>query len=141
MTTVRVVLPAHLRGLANVQAEVTVEVPAEPTISDVLDALEADYSALIGTIRDQITGIRRPYMRYIACREDLSHDPPNAPLPESVATGAEALLIVGAIAGGEQPPTTHPIGGTSHLTRAAGSADGMSPCVRGSNDTSPHSSG
>jgi molybdopterin converting factor small subunit len=97
---IRVVLPAHLRTLARVDGEVEVEVEGAPSVQSVLDALEAEYPMLLGTIRDHVTQRRRPFVRFFACAEDLSHDPPNAPLPEAVAIGAEPLLIVGAIAGG-----------------------------------------
>lgn len=100
MTAIRVVLPAHLRTLALVGAEVSVEVPEAPTIADVLDALESTYPALRGTIRDQATGERRPYMRYLACGEDLSHDLPDAHLPDAIIQGMEPLTVIGAIAGG-----------------------------------------
>jgi hypothetical protein len=98
--TVRVVLPAHLRTLARVDGEVKVEVAGPVTQRSVLDALEAAYPALRGTIRDQVTHRRRAFLRLFACEEDLSHESPDAPLPEAVATGAEPLLIVGAMAGG-----------------------------------------
>lgn len=96
---IRVVLPAHLRTLARVDGEVRVDV-AEPTQRSVLDALEARYPTLRGTIRDQLTQRRRPFVRFFACERDLSHEAPDAPLPEPVATGAEPLLVVGAMAGG-----------------------------------------
>jgi hypothetical protein len=97
---IRVVLPAHLRTLARVGDEVEVEVAGAVTQRAVLDALEARYPALCGTIRDQATLRRRPFVRFFACEQDLSHEPPDAPLPEPVATGAEPLYVVGAIAGG-----------------------------------------
>lgn len=97
---IRVVLPAHLRRLARVNGEVTVAVGGIVTQRTVLDALEASYPMLSGTIRDHVTQQRRPYVRFFACSEDLSHESPDAPLPEAVASGAEPLLIVGAIAGG-----------------------------------------
>jgi molybdopterin converting factor small subunit len=97
---IRVVLPAHLRTLARVAGEVTFEVQGRATLRSVLDALEARYPALRGTLRDQVTGERRPFVRFFACEEDLSHESPDAPLPEPVATGAEPFLVVGAIAGG-----------------------------------------
>ena len=100
MTTVRIALPSHLRTLAGVDAEVRVDVPGALTIAAVLDALEAEHPPLVGTIRDRETKVRRPYMRYVACGEDLSHEPPDRPLPDAVARGAEALRLVGAIAGG-----------------------------------------
>jgi sulfur-carrier protein len=97
---IRVVLPAHLRILAGVKGEVALDVAGEVTISAVLDALEAAYPALRGTIRDQVTKQRRPFVRFFACEEDLSHDSPDSRLPAAVCSGAEPLLIVGAIAGG-----------------------------------------
>jgi hypothetical protein len=97
---IRVVLPAHLRTLAGVDGEVRVRVEGPATQRSVLDALEASYPALQGTIRDHVTRERRPLVRVFACAEDVSHEPPDAPLPEAVATGAEPLLIVGAMAGG-----------------------------------------
>ena len=97
---IRVVLPAHLRRLASVQGEVRLEVVDQVTQRSVLDALEARYPMLRGTIRDQVTKERRPFLRFFACEEDLSHDSPDAPLPEAVASGKEPLLIIGAIAGG-----------------------------------------
>ncbi len=93
-------LPSHLRALAGTGAEVRVSVPGAPTIAAVLDALERDHPALRGTIRDRDGGARRPYMRYLACGEDLSHVPPESLLPDAVARGAEPLRVVGAIAGG-----------------------------------------
>jgi molybdopterin converting factor small subunit len=100
VTTVRVSLPPHLRDLAGVGQEVSVEVAVEPTPRAVLDALESRYPALRGTIRDHVTLARRPFVRFFACGEDLSHDSPDAPLPGAVADGAEPFLVVGAIAGG-----------------------------------------
>jgi len=97
---IRVVLPTHLRTLARVGGEVTLELEGPATQRSVLDALEARYPMLRGTIRDQVSGQRRPFVRFFACEEDLSHEPPDAPLPDAVATGAEPLLVVGAIAGG-----------------------------------------
>ena len=97
---IRVVLPAHLRTLAQVSAEVNLEVPGAVTQRSVLDALEASYPVLRGTIRDQVTQQRRPFLRFFACEEDLTHEPPDAPLPDLVAAGTEPLLVVGAIAGG-----------------------------------------
>jgi molybdopterin converting factor small subunit len=97
---IRIVLPAHLRTLAAVGGEVEIEVQGEATLRSVLDALEARYPTLRGTIRDQVTGQRRPFVRFFACGEDLSHQSPDVPLPEAVASGAEPLLLVGAIAGG-----------------------------------------
>ena len=97
---IRVVLPAHLRTLARVNGELQLNVEGQATQRSVLDALEAAYPALCGTLRDQVTLKRRPFVRFFACQEDLSHEPPDAPLPEAVATGAEPFLVVGAIAGG-----------------------------------------
>jgi molybdopterin synthase sulfur carrier subunit len=97
---IRVVLPAHLRTLARVDDEVKVDVESAATQRSVLDALEASYPVLRGTIRDHVTLKRRPYLRFFACEEDLSHEPPDAPLPDAVATGAEPFLVVGAMAGG-----------------------------------------
>lgn len=97
---IRVVLPAHLRTLARVEGEVLLEVRGPVTPASVLDALEARYPMLRGTIRDQVTHKRRPFLRLFACEQDLSHDPADSPLPEAVATGTEPLLIVGAMAGG-----------------------------------------
>ena len=97
---IRVVLPAHLRNLARVGGELKVEVTGPATQASVLDALEAGYPMLRGTIRDHVTHKRRPMVRFFACQEDLSHDPPDNPLPESVATGKEPFFIIGAIAGG-----------------------------------------
>jgi len=97
---IRIVLPAHLRTLAGVGSELKIEVEGEATQRSVLDALEARYPMLRGTIRDQVTGQRRPFVRLFACGEDLSHQSPDALLPEAVASGAEPLLLVGAIAGG-----------------------------------------
>lgn len=97
---IRVQLPAHLRTLARVEGDVTLEVEGEVTQRSVLDALEASYPALRGTIRDHVTQKRRPFVRFFAGQEDLSHESPDAPLPEAVAKGAEPLVILGAIAGG-----------------------------------------
>jgi len=97
---IRVVLPYHLRTLAQAGAEVHLEVDGPVTQRSVLDALEARYPMLRGTIRDQATQERRPLIRFFACKQDLSHVSPDAPLPEAVATGAERLILVGAIAGG-----------------------------------------
>ena len=97
---VRVQLPYHLRNLAKVNAEITLEVAAPVTIRSVLDALEARYPMLAGTIRDRETLRRRPFLRFFACEEDLSHESPDALLPRAVAEGREPLLIIGAIAGG-----------------------------------------
>jgi molybdopterin converting factor small subunit len=97
---IRIVLPAHLRTLAGAGGEVEIEVHGEATQRSVLDALEARYPMLRGTIRDGLTGQRRPFVRFFACGEDMSHESPDVPLPAAVASGAEPLLLVGAIAGG-----------------------------------------
>ena len=97
---IRVVLPTHLRTLAKVDGELKLEVEGLVTQRSVLDALEAKYPALRGTIRDHVTRERRPFIRFFACEEDLSHASPDAPLPDAVAKGAEPFLVVGAIAGG-----------------------------------------
>ena len=97
---IRVVLPAHLRTLAHVDGEVELHVEGPVTQRAVLDALEARYPMLRGTIRDHVTQQRRAFVRFFACEQDLSHEPPDVPLPDAVATGAEPFLIVGAIAGG-----------------------------------------
>jgi molybdopterin converting factor small subunit len=97
---IRVVLPTHLRQLAHVDGEVKLQIEGPVTQGSVLDALEARYPMLRGTIRDQVTHKRRAFVRFFACGEDLSHEPPYAALPEKVATGAEPYMIVGAIAGG-----------------------------------------
>jgi len=97
---IRVGLPVHLRKLAHVEREVQLEVAAPITQRAILDALEASYPMLRGTIRDHVTLQRRPFVRFFACGEDLSHEPSDAPLPDAVATGIEPLLIVGAMAGG-----------------------------------------
>lgn len=97
---IRVVLPAHLRRLAQVSGEVNLDVNGEVTQRSVLDALEATYPMLRGTIRDQSTFQRRPFIRFFACQQDLSNDPPDTPLPSQVKEGAEPLMVVGAIAGG-----------------------------------------
>jgi molybdopterin synthase sulfur carrier subunit len=97
---IRVVLPAHLRNLARVDGEVHLQVAGEITQRSVLDVLEAQYPVLRGTIRDHGTQKRRAFVRFFACEQDLSHEPPDAPLPEPVATGAEPFLVVGAMAGG-----------------------------------------
>ncbi len=100
MTKIRVVLPPHLRTLAHAGAEVELDLDGAPTQRSVLDALEARYPMLRGTIRDHATQKRRPFLRFFACEQDLSLESPDAPLPESVASGAEPFLIIGAIAGG-----------------------------------------
>ena len=97
---IRVVLPQHLRTLARVDGEVELQVEGPVTQRSVLDALEARYPVLRGTIRDHVTQRRRPFVRFFACEQDLSHEPPDAPLPDAVAMGAEPFLVVGAIAGG-----------------------------------------
>ena len=97
---VRVVLPAHLRTLAHLDGEVKLDVEGPVTQRSVLDTLEADYPMLRGTMRDQVTQQRRAFLRFFACQEDLSHESPDAPLPDAVARGAEPFLIVGAMAGG-----------------------------------------
>ncbi len=97
---IRVVLPAHLRTLARVSDEVSLEVEGRATLASVLDALEARYPVLCGTMRDHDTHKRRAFVRFFACEEDLSHDPPDTPLPEAVVTGDEPFLVVGAMAGG-----------------------------------------
>lgn len=100
VATVRVVLPYHLRRLANVGAEVPLVLKGPITRGTVLDALESQYPMLCGTIRDHVTGQRRPFLRFFACEQDLSHEPADAPLPEAVASGTEPFFVVGAIAGG-----------------------------------------
>ena len=97
---IRVILPFHLRNLAQVGSEVTLEVEAPATLRSVLDALEARYPMLRGAIRDHDTQQRRPFLRFFACEEDLSHNPPYAPLPDAVASGKEPFIVIGAIAGG-----------------------------------------
>ena len=97
---IRVILPFHLRTLARVDGEVELEIKGTATQRSVLDALEARYPVLCGTIRDHVTRERRPFIRFFACEQDLSHESPDAPLPDSVATGAEPFLVIGAIAGG-----------------------------------------
>ncbi|MGB2643288.1 MAG: MoaD/ThiS family protein [Candidatus Acidiferrum sp.] len=97
---IRVILPPHLRGLAHINGEVELEVAGQVTQRSVLDALEARYPMLSGTIRDHVTQQRRPFLRFFACGEDLSHEQPDAPLPDAVVSGIEPLLILGAIAGG-----------------------------------------
>ncbi|HEX2442477.1 MAG TPA: MoaD/ThiS family protein [Vicinamibacterales bacterium] len=97
---IRVVLPAHLRTLAHVDGDVTLDIDGAVTQRSVLDALEASYPVLRGTMRDQVTQRRRPFVRFFACEQDLSHESPDAPLPDAVARGAEPFFIVGALAGG-----------------------------------------
>jgi molybdopterin synthase sulfur carrier subunit len=97
---IRVVLPAHLRTLARVDGEVQLDVAGPATQRGVLDALEADFPMLRGTMRDHVTQQRRAFVRFFACEQDLSHEPPDAPLPAAVALGAEPFVVVGAMAGG-----------------------------------------
>jgi len=98
--TIRVELPAHLRNLARVGQEVSVDVGGRATMGAVIDALETAYPMLVGTIRDQITRQRRPYLRFYACEEDLSHAPPETLLPDAVIEGKEPFLVIGAMSGG-----------------------------------------
>ena len=97
---IRVVLPQHLRTLARVPGEVSVDVPGQPTLGAVLSALEQSYPVLRGTMRDHVTLKRRPFVRFYACEQDMSHDAPDVRLPDAVASGAEPFLVVGAMAGG-----------------------------------------
>jgi sulfur-carrier protein len=97
---IRVVLPAHLRTLARIDGEVQLEIGESATVGSALDALEARYPVLCGTIRDHVTHKRRPFVRFYACEEDLSQEPPETPLPDPVALGREPLLVIGAMAGG-----------------------------------------
>jgi len=97
---IRVVLPQHLRTLARLEGEVQIEVEGPVTQRSILDALEARYPMLCGTMRDHVTLKRRPFIRFFACQEDMSHEPADAPLPDAVANGAEPFLVIGAIAGG-----------------------------------------
>jgi hypothetical protein len=97
---IRVILPPHLRALAKVDGEVKLEVEGQATQRSVLDALEVRYPMLKGTIRDHVTLERRPFLRFFACEEDLTHEPPDAPLPEAVTSGKEPFVVLGAIAGG-----------------------------------------
>jgi molybdopterin converting factor small subunit len=97
---IRIALPSHLRGLAQVAGEVELDVRGQPTQRSVLDALEARYPMLRGTIRDQVTQQRRAFVRFFACEQDLSHEQPDTPLPDAVARGAEPFMVVGAVAGG-----------------------------------------
>ena len=99
-TSVRVILPAHLRALAKIQGEIRVDIPGEVTQRAVLDAVEAEFPVLLGTIRDRSTAKRRPFVRFYACEEDLSHEEPDALLPERVVHGEEPFLVIGAMAGG-----------------------------------------
>lgn len=100
MPPIRLDLPAHLRTLARISGELTLEVPTPPTVANTLDALEAVYPQLRGTIRDHITRDRRPFLRFFAANEDITHQPADTPLPQAVATAREPLIILGAIAGG-----------------------------------------
>jgi molybdopterin synthase sulfur carrier subunit len=97
---IQVILPAHLRNLAGVGGEVSIQVSGQVTQRSILDALESAYPMLCGTIRDHVTQERRPFLRFFACQEDLSHQPPDAPLPDAVSSGKEPFMIIGAIAGG-----------------------------------------
>lgn len=97
---IRVELPFHLRTLARVEGEVSLDVDGGVTQRSVLDALEARYPTLQGTLRDHVTKKRRPFVRFFACAEDLSHEPPDAPLPDAVASGSEPFVVIGAVAGG-----------------------------------------
>jgi len=97
---IRVALPAHLRTLARVDSEVSIDVNGQVTQRAILDALEAQYPVLCGTIRDHVTQQRRPFLRFFACEEDLSHESPDAPVPDAVAKGTEPFLVIGAMAGG-----------------------------------------
>jgi sulfur-carrier protein len=99
-TSVRVILPAHLRALARIQGEIRVDVSGEVTQRAVLDAVEAEFPMLLGTIRDRSTARRRPFVRFYACEEDLSHEEPDALLPERVVHGEEPFMVIGAMAGG-----------------------------------------
>ena len=98
--SVWVILPAHLRAMAKAQGEIRVDVAGEVTQRSVLDAVETTFPMLLGTIRDRATATRRPFVRFFACEEDLSHEPPDTPLPERVARGEEPFMVVGAMAGG-----------------------------------------
>ena len=100
MGVIKVVMPAHLRTLAGVSGDVTVEVDGEVTRRSILDALEKQYPMLRGTIREHVSGERRPFLRFFACNEDVTHESPDAPLPQEIASGAEPFYIIGAIAGG-----------------------------------------
>ncbi|RPJ87237.1 MAG: hypothetical protein EHM18_02145 [Acidobacteria bacterium] len=97
---IRVVLPPHLRQLAQLEGDALIEIQGEPTLRAVLDALEDRYPVLRGTIRDQVTKQRRPFVRFFACQEDLSHEPADARLPDAVAAGSEPFFVIGAMAGG-----------------------------------------
>jgi len=97
---IRVILPAHLQNMAKVGREVTIDIDGPVTQAAVLDALEANYPVLRGTIRDHVSKQRRPFLRFFACEQDLSHDPPDTPLPEAVVSGNQPFVVLGAIAGG-----------------------------------------
>ena len=97
---IRVILPAHLQNMAKVGREVTIDIDGPVTQAAVLDALEATYPVLRGTIRDHVSKERRPFLRFFACEQDLSHDPPDTPLPEAVVSGTQPFVVLGAIAGG-----------------------------------------
>jgi len=97
---IRVIVPYHLKRLAGISGEIEIETEGEPTLRSVLDALEQRYPMLRGTIRDHVTGQRRPFIRFFACEQDFSNEPPETMLPAAIAAGAEPLLVVGAIAGG-----------------------------------------
>ena len=99
-SNIRVILPQHLRTLAHVGSEVTIEVEGQPTQRSVLDAIEVRYPMLRGTIRDHVTQERRAFLRFFACEEDLSHESPDSPLPDAVSSGKEPFIVIGAIAGG-----------------------------------------
>ena len=99
-TVIRIMLPYHLQNLAHVGPEISLEVESPVTQSAVLDAIETRYPMLCGTIRDHVTKKRRPFLRYFGCEKDLSHDPPDSPLPEAIANGAEPFIIWGALSGG-----------------------------------------
>ncbi|MBV9154953.1 MAG: MoaD/ThiS family protein [Acidobacteriaceae bacterium] len=105
---IRVVLPAHLRTLAGVDGEVELNIEGQVTQRSVIDAIETRYPVLRGTIRDHVTKQRRAFVRFFACQEDLSHESPDAPLPDAVATGVEPFLVVGAIAGGNNDALAPP---------------------------------
>ena len=100
MSQIRVVLPQHLRTLAHVGSEVQLDLDGQVTVRSILEALERQYPVLRGTIRDHVTLERRPFLRFFACSEDWSHEPPDTPLPKEVCSGAEPFMIIGAIAGG-----------------------------------------
>ena len=97
---IRVILPAHLQNMAKVGREVTIDIDGPVTQAAILDALEATYPVLRGTIRDHVSKQRRPFLRFFACEQDLSHDPPDAPLPDAVVSGNQPFVVLGAIAGG-----------------------------------------